>query len=332
MLELAVYITSIKQIANIDSDISIKLDEIENRIVFSRYPLDKNRGLINNPNFFFSRVYFGNEFCEKTISSYRDIKTVLALTEKKNLEFTFVTPYVTNKGLWKLRKIFDHLGKVKKEIEVVVNDWGVLNLLHRDYRHLKPVLGRLMNSMIRMPRFEKVWPKLNPKQMAYLHSMLLKKENNAKRSGNLWLKLTARQIKALQSCSVSLSSYRRYLSGFNIKRVEFDLVPQGINLDFSRSSLKASIYYPWAYITTGRVCEIGSMHLPAKEKFTLYGDCRKECRDYYAVWKSDWPFMSENIFQKGNTVFMKSNASVEIFKDYLNKGFNRIVYEPVLPF
>ena len=36
--------------------------------------------------------------------------------------------------------------------EVVVNDWGVLRLVRREFPGLRPVLGRLMNKMMRDPR------------------------------------------------------------------------------------------------------------------------------------------------------------------------------------
>lgn len=337
MLELAISISTIRQMSNLDYFNSlIKVDINKRKIISSQYPLIDNREFINRINILPSRIYFGNEFCERLITDWQEIRNILTLAKKKNLNFTLVTPYVTNEGLQKLKRLFSNLNKIEEEIEVVVNDWGVLNLFHRDYKNLKPVLGRLLNKMMRMPRFEKAWPKLMPKQMELLHSLLSSNREAAgcskKDSENLWLKLMPKQISFLQSSSISLNSYKQYLTTFNVKRVEFDLVPQGIDLDFSRGSLKASIYYPWTYITSGRVCEIGSISLPPKKKFTLHNYCQKECADYCTTWKSDLPFMSDEVFQKGNTVFMKCRASIETLKCYFKKGFNRIVYEPRLPF
>ena len=51
----------------------------------------------------YSRLYFGNEFCEKLIPSVTDLKNTLGFVMNKRLDFSFVTPYATNIGLNKLK-------------------------------------------------------------------------------------------------------------------------------------------------------------------------------------------------------------------------------------
>lgn len=72
----------------------------------------------------FSRVYFGNEFCQRLIPSAKELEQVLDFVSEKSLPFTLVTPYVTDEGLRILESLLLKLEKRKPGSEVVVNDWG----------------------------------------------------------------------------------------------------------------------------------------------------------------------------------------------------------------
>src|SRR5437867_3594050 len=62
-------------------------------------------------------------------------------------------PYVTDRGLARPRPLLEAAASERGEgTEVVVNDWGVLRLVRREFPGLRPVLGRLMNKMMRDPR------------------------------------------------------------------------------------------------------------------------------------------------------------------------------------
>ena len=78
---------------------------------------------------------FGNEFCERLIPSKKQLEKVLYCTEKRDLAFTMVTPYVTNKGLKKLEAVISFVAAKKPQSELVFNDWGVLHFYNkRDFR------------------------------------------------------------------------------------------------------------------------------------------------------------------------------------------------------
>ncbi len=48
----------------------------------------------------FSRLYFGNEFCQHLLPSVLEMEEALNFIGA--LDFTFVTPYVTDEGLMRL--------------------------------------------------------------------------------------------------------------------------------------------------------------------------------------------------------------------------------------
>ncbi|OQA90484.1 MAG: hypothetical protein BWY26_01417 [Elusimicrobia bacterium ADurb.Bin231] len=324
MVELALHIPGIRDITF--------LENVEGTLdgVYSDIPLDPSQddfiplppvtrlfGIVLKPllgkNLKFNRVYFGAEFCQCLIPSLEHLTRIKKLCEKKELKFTFVTPYVTDFGIKQLVPIFSYLNSCDENIEVVVNDYGILNLISRDYPRLLPILGRCMNKMERDPRFAKKLP-----------------------AG-----MIPGQLRVWQETCLTLPYYKRILGEMGVKRFEFDIVPQGIKTDFSGSGFSASLYYPWTFVTTGRVCETGSLSLEDSKKFRLDVSCAKECREYFAYWVTP-PCECNNkcetksakssyIFQVGNTIFMLCEAPADVLRELFSRGFDRVVYEPGLP-
>ena len=262
-----------------------------------------------------SRLYFGAEFCQRLIPTQDELAAAMDIAAKNALKFTLVTPYVTDDGLRALSKLFAYLEKKGDATEVVVNDLGVLSVLRGDFPRLVPVYGRLMNKMTRMPRFARQLPdRLNPQQLG-----------------------------AYQKCSLLLPHYQKFLSGMGVGRLEFDVVSQGIKMDFGGGPFRASFYYPWTYITSGRVCEAGSVSQPPEKKFSLDSDsrCGRECQKYYVhMFKEDCgcgekcahkSAESKYLFQKGNAVFMLCEAPRQVLENLFSRGFDRVIYEPGFP-
>lgn len=79
-----------------------------------------------------------------------------------------------------------------------------------------------------------------------------------------------------------------------------------------------SVYLPYAYVTTTRLC--GLINL-------TYTACKKECQRYYLSFKSN--LSSAPFYIRGNTVFYKSEIPEE--KYLKGKHIDRIVYEPEVP-
>ncbi len=67
----------------------------------------------------FTRLYFGMEFCERLLPSPSQIKKALAFTQKNNLTFTLVTPYVTEIGLKKVEQLISLVSELQPESELV---------------------------------------------------------------------------------------------------------------------------------------------------------------------------------------------------------------------
>ena len=72
----------------------------------------------------FTRLYFGIEFCERLLPTMQQLKTVISVVKESNEGFTFVTPYVTNKGLKQLEALIPAVAREVPQVEIVFNDWG----------------------------------------------------------------------------------------------------------------------------------------------------------------------------------------------------------------
>jgi len=243
----------------------------------------------------FSRLYFGNEFCEQLVPSRADLHQVLDFVSENSLDFTFVSPYVTNKGLSRLEDLFQEIAQNRPDSEVVFNDYGVLRVLSNRYKQLTPVMGRLLNRMKRGPRLMVVIDKLPPTTVEYF------------RSSNLTLPVLS-----------------EFLNAHRVRRVELDNVLQGI--DFHLDNLEASLYLPFAYVTTTRLCLVNSCDIAEKEELIGIFPCKQECQRYTFYLSSD--IMPLMLIRKGNTIFFENEV---LPGDIEEKGITRIVTEPEIP-
>jgi len=239
----------------------------------------------------FTRLYFGNEFCQHLLPTQQELED--ALDFACSLDFTLVTPYVTDEGLAKLRFLFDLVSQRRPESEVVFNDWGVFSILREQYRSFEPVMGRLLNKMKRGPRLTTVMDRIPQATMEYF------------RSSNL-----------------SVPLFRRFLRENGVRRVEFDNVLQGIDFDFE--GMELSLYMPFAYVTTTRACLVNACDIPEERELVGIFPCQRECQKYTFYLKSE--VMPVNLVRMGNTLFFKNE---EIPQDL--SRVSRTVIEPEIP-
>jgi len=246
-----------------------------------------------NPQF--SRLYFGNEFCEHLIPSIKNLEQVLDFVLQNGMDFTLVTPYVTDKGLERLEHLLRKIAEQRPGTEVVFNDYGVLRILNTRYTELEPVMGRLLNRMKRGPRLMVVADKLPQTTVEYF-----------------------------QSSNLAVPVLRQFLNKNRVRRVELDNVLQGI--DFALDTLEASLYVPFAYVTTTRFCLVNSCDVPEKREMIGIFPCGKECQKYTFYLRN--PMMLVPLIRKGNTIFFSNEALPEGLEP---KGISRIVVEPEIP-
>ncbi|MFH1339243.1 MAG: hypothetical protein ABIH40_05330 [Candidatus Omnitrophota bacterium] len=243
----------------------------------------------------YSRLYFGIEFCQNLIPSVEDLEYILRFVSEKGMDFTFVSPYVTNAGMERLKLLSDYLIERRPESEIVINDWGFMRWLNRNHSGINLVLGRLLTKQKRGPRILRLIGKVPGDMIEHFCQSIVDSEATSS-----------------------------YLIDRGIKRIELDNLLQGV----SRPSplLKGSLYFPFAYVTTTRFCLISSYRDRIDKPLRSIFPCNRECQNY--TFKLTHKQMPVELFLKGNTQFFRNDKLPE---EQESLNIDRIVYEPEMP-
>jgi len=221
-----------------------------------------------------SRIYLGDEFCSHRLPELPDLVAFHRFAQKKALKVTLLTPVCTNAALRKQGQLFDYLKGCDGETEIVVNDWGTLVFLRERYPHFRIATGRMFNKGFKDPRL------VLPERVSSI----------------------SREAKELLTQSTyDGKEIRNKLAELGVTRWERDLLPyQRFRLE-GGSGLMVSIYFPFGYFTSGRVCWVASASKPASQKFIPLDECSQPCR--LSVPELQCRDFSLPVFQNGNTVF-----------------------------
>jgi hypothetical protein len=267
----------------------------------------------------YHRIYWGAEFCQNLIPSLTDTEKILRFAKDNSLNLSFVSPFVTEQGLRRLNKMFGWLKKQRvRNLEVVVNDWGVLECLNREFKGCFEIaLGRLLARQQRDPAIKKVLEKQPPFAMR-------------SKDGKIRIvmhKLPDKQYQeGVRQSYVNSPSAQEFLSKFGIKRVELNNLIQGLNLEGIR--FKKSLYTPFVNISTSRFCPMETKF----QKIYRINACKRECQKHYDILRKK--AVPKVIYKRGSTTFYKNPIKTRILADLTRTGANvdRIVFQPELPF
>lgn len=170
-----------------------------------------------------ARLYIGNQFCSHLFPSDEMLFELLQKAQRESLQVTVAFTCQKESMLKStgqlLQKLDQWCDEHERELEVIVNDWGLAGLVGRTTSHLNPVLGILLNKYKKDPR------------VSYKPgNRMLLKENN-----------------------LGLEDYRKYLQHeFGIRRYEWECCgqeqeyPQGHN----------SLYFPFYQTNTSQYCPL----------------------------------------------------------------------------
>ncbi len=243
----------------------------------------------------YDRLYFGVEFCEIKIPSADEVKRAVAYAAANDMRFTLITPYVTDSGLAAVERAIAALPS-KGSIEVVANDFGVLRTLLEFHPNHTPVLGRLL---VKQKRGFGISTRRQDAPPALADEWGLSGADN--------------------------ETVRGYLREIGVKRVEMDNPAQGLASDFLGSGLAASLYTPYAYVTTTRYCPW------AYERGTwpnMRGRCGRPCLQ--GIIEETGELFDRTIYLSGNAQFYL-NEVIPPENELLGKGIDRLIHEPGLP-
>lgn len=256
----------------------------------------------------FTRWVYGNEFCERLIPSLKQLESVVALARKSDVRLSLLTPYVSDAGLASLRPLLEMLDRDGEQSEVVFNDWGMLNMLRREFPRLMPVQGRLMNKSLRDPRVTGMYA-----------------ESAAPSA-----------LVTLRRSNLHCASYAGFLTGQGVEMAELDNLPQGIDLGFVDAGMNVSVSIPFGFISTSRICMAAGLGYAKRDKFQPGARCRHECQSHqveFSYTNSPFGNRDQKFYLKGNTYFYAHTEAMlrSLFEQARAGLVGRLVFQPCLP-
>lgn len=245
----------------------------------------------------FTRLYFGQEFCERRVPSPDDLQRALERAVAGGMGFTLVTPYVTNPGLERVARLLEIVAGAGIPAEVVFNDWGVYQCASEIAPELRLVLGRLLNKSKRGPRIMNIIDQIPEASRRYF-----------------------------RGSSLDVPAACRFLKERSIDRVEFDNILQGLDFSGADPELHRSLYIPFVFVSTTRFCLVANCDSPAGDRPVGVTPCAQECRRY--AFQLYNPVMGLPLIRQGNTLFYCNEKISEVVSSH---QVDRIVVQPEIP-
>ena len=276
-------------------------------------------------------IYYGSDNCEYLSPYLKDIKQAIdefKLFNKnfpphKVRTFVMVTPYVWDKMMWYLEESLAYLNElsIKNPIEIVVNDFWVLRLLSTKYTNLKPIFGRVIHKLLKTPLIDTYGYDVHPAG----ENIKNKSEEEKQKLKDEIIKW---QLRFYNSSEVSLDVYRNFLKKYNIDRVTLDFMAKRKSLyDNSRfGDVGIDLYYPWALIFTGRLCDTSAIENPSRGYYTVDDICPRTCNRYDVSYKVKTN--GYKMIQRGNAGYRSEVNLDNLTEDFIKNDNNRVIYAP----
>ncbi len=276
-------------------------------------------------------IYYGSDNCEY-LAPYKN-EVQIAIEKFKEFDkkypphkvrtFTLVTPYVGNKMLEKLEESLSYLNQlnIKNPIEIVVNDFWVLRLLTTKYTNLKISFWRVIHKILKTPLIDTYGYEVHP-------AWELIKNKSSTDIEKMKQDIIKWQLKFYASTEINLLEYQKFLQKHKIERVALDYMEKREELYKNQNDIWIDLYYPWALVFTGRLCDTSSIENPARWYYATDDICPRTCNRFDVSYKIKTVWY--NLIQRGNAAYRS-----ELNLDYLDETFlkntnNRIIFAPFI--
>lgn len=278
-----------------------------------------------------SWIYYWSDNCEYLVWLENEVKTAYEnfLEFNKNFPphksrvFSFVTPYVWDIMMEKLKKSLNYLNQInsKTQIEVIVNDFGVLRYINNNCKNLKVVFWRLIHKILKTPLIDTFWYDVHP-------DWELIKNKSAQEIDKLKDIIKTWQLKFYNSSEVSLDIYKNFLQKNSVSRVALDYMEKRQDLFKNRENIWIDLYYPWALVFTWRLCDTSSVENPARGYYAVDEICPRTCNriDVSYKIKTIW----YNLIQRWNSAYRSEINLDYLDDDFIKNNSNRLVFAPFI--
>ncbi|MDD5935501.1 MAG: hypothetical protein PUC65_08100 [Clostridiales bacterium] len=240
-----------------------------------------------------NRIYVGNEFCHNLFPEKVQLMRMLEKTKKENLNVTLAFTYMRDEMLEQtqvlLKELYDWCKKNEIVLELVVNDWGMVQLLENMQKYFTLCLGILLNKRRKDPRY--------PYKSGYQE-----------------------HVKQLAQNSLSSVEYRKFLEKWNIKRYEFESCGYLMEV----SGAHNSIHFPFYQTNTSQYCTLyAKCTTMDRGKQQLVTKCPRYCEEFIFAYPKHLKMVGRynSLFGFDDTLLNR----LEMLQYYLEQGMDRLV-------
>jgi len=242
-----------------------------------------------------SRVYFGHETCEYLLPAADAISDWARSARDRGIALTLVTPFLTNPGLDRIRRLVDCLSAIDGALEVVCSDWGLLDVLAREHV-VTPVLGRLLAARPADPRLMRMFAAGRERMLTHLDGTVCRLKYRPP---------GADLARHYRGCWLDRPELRSWFLSRGVRRAEIDNTGQGIELA-GLPGWSYSLHAPEVLVAAMRRCP------GPGEDFSAPAECpSSRCGAPAVTWTApafpaplrrrqnalyyDWPGLPENL-------------------------------------
>ncbi len=227
----------------------------------------------------FDYIYIGDEFCERLLPDSKTIRSVANQCSGNSANLTLITSYLTGEGIDKLKILLDYIIIDSIACELVINDWGVLELLENYPGCFRVIAGRLLVS----------------RYLSKFHYEDLGSEGAEIADEDFYYSFPR--------------DFLAFLKNKDIIALEFNnsnhlLKTRG---QLKENNLKSHIYLPYYYLNTSRYCSCARGYSSYMQN--IDDTCNKECNSLVAIRRDK--YLNTDILSRGNTHFVKEKMGIE---------------------
>jgi hypothetical protein len=202
---------------------------------------------LNNVSAAGQRIYLGHESSSCHIPTFQEIQRILQPFRDSDRQITLVTPVLYEKEMGSICRLIEKTAIRYKKIEVVCNDWGLLQWL-TESKVAEPIVGRLLVGQATDPRLAALdFPQ---RQQAYERSVYHADGTVA----NLRYKRPTKALmNHLRSCPLAIMNVLAFLQKMGVRRFEVSNCLQGIDV-MPIPGWNVSLHLPIVPVAIARQC------------------------------------------------------------------------------
>lgn len=241
-----------------------------------------------------SGIYIGNPFCHMLFPEWKLLERMLDKAKREQLQVAIMTTYLREDCIQEMQELLEQLFRWSEcnqvQTEIVVNDWGTLELLRDKQKWLVPSLGILLNKRRKDPR------------MKYKMGF---SDQDGTLAGN----------------SLNSAFYRKFLQHeYGITRFEQEACGYRIMLPEGHNRL----HLPYYQTNTSQYCPLyARCHEGERGRQRMPDVCPQYCRDYVFSYPDHLHMVGRynSLFGYDENIL----TDPALLNDYVQQGLERIV-------